>query len=455
MEAIEVLYADRLADQVERLAHHAIRGERWGKAVTYLHQAGTKAVAHYAYQEAVEYFEQALTALERRPDSRETLELGIAIRIALGPALSSAKGWKAPEVEQTYIRARELCQQLGESPQLFPVLWRLSKLYNFRGEIQAARELGEQLFTLARREQDPALLLEAHHTLWGYSLSLGELASAREHYERGLALYDPQQHRHHASQFGGHDPGVCGLSGVAKVLWLQGYPDQALQRTKDSLALAHELSHPISLLFALAHSAFVYQQCRDVQALREAVEAGLTLAAEVGRTMIWALTVQRGWLLAEQGNEEEGIALILKGRANTMEQGYNNASAFLAEAYVKAGQPEKGLKDVAETLARVHKTGMSVYEEELHRIKGELLLRQAVPADRDAETCFRHAIDMSHRRNAKSLELRAAMSLSRLWQKQGKKDEARRMLAEIYGWFTEGFDTADLKEAKALLEELS
>ena len=423
LDTIERLFADRLAEQVDRLAHHAIRGEMWEKAVTYLHQAGTKAASHFAYREAVAYFEQALNALEHLPDSHKTLELGIAIRIDLGPVLINARGWKVPEVEQTYARARELCQQLGETPKLFPVLWGLSRIYNRRGEMQAARELGEQLLTLAQREQDPALLLEAHHTLWAYSHFLGDLASAREHQEQGFALYDPQQHRHLASLYGGHDPGVCCLRNAASVLWLQGYPDQALQRTKDALALARELSHPFSLAFALTGSASIHQQRGDVQALGDAVEAGLTLSTEQGFPgMISQQTVLRGWLLAEQGKEEEGIAQILQGSAKAEEQSQGSFGTLLAEAYLKTGQTEKGINTVAETLTRVHKTGMNFYEAELHRMKGELLLAQKGKNEEvsEAEICFQAAMKVSRQQGAKSLELRAVTSLSRLWQKQGK-----------------------------------
>ena len=249
------------------------------------------------------------------------------------------------------------------------------------------------------------------------------------------------------------------------MLWLQGYPDQALQRIKDSLALARELSHPYSLAFALVGSASIHQQRREIQALWEEVEAGLTLATEQAFPRMMAqLTALRGWLLADQGKEEEGIAQILQGRANTEDHMQSYYGALLAETYVKAGQTEKGLNTVAETLARVHKTGLNFYEAELHRMKGELLLAQESKnqnakgkkeAVLEAETYFNKANEMARRQGAKSLELRAVTSLSRLWQKQGKKDEARQLLQEIYGWFTEGFDTADLKDAKALLEELS
>jgi len=465
LDTIERLYADRPAEQVDRLAHHAIRGEMWEKAVTYLHQAGAKAAARSAYREAVAYFEQALSALEHLPETREMIELGIAIRVDLGPALINTRGWKGPELEQTYTRARELCQQLGETTQLFPVLWGLSRLYNWRGEIQTARELGEQLFTLAQREQDPALLLEAHHTLWAYAFFLGELDSALEHQQQGIALYDPQQHRHLASLYAGHDPAVCSLVVASRVLWLQGYPDQALQKTKDTLALAREVSHPYSLVFALVGSASVHVQRKEIEALREGLEAGLTLATDQGfPRMIAQFKVLQGWLLAEQGNKEEGIAQILEGKTTIEDHMQSYFAALLADSYLKTGQTEKGLNTVNETLARVHKTGLKFYEAELDRIKGELLQMQEGKNQKakgkseeglEAESCFQQAIKLSQQQGAKSLELRAVMSLSRLRQEQGKKKAAHQLLAEVYGWFTEGFDTADLKEAKALLEELS
>ncbi|MFQ5850813.1 MAG: AAA family ATPase [Candidatus Binatia bacterium] len=459
LAAIERLYPDRLPEQIDRLAHHAFRGEVWARAAPYLHQAGTKAAARSAYREAVAYFEQALAALAYLPGSRETTEQAIAIRIDLGPTLVNVRGFGAPEAEQNYIQARELCQQLGETPQLFPVLWGLSRVYSARGELQVARELGEQLLSVAQQLQDPALLLEAHHTLWPISFNFGDLASVRAHAEQGIALYEPQQHRHHAFLYGGHDPGVCCRHFGARTLWLLGYPDQALQGIREALVLARELSHPFSLGWALFNAAWLYQHHGERQAAQELADAVVKLGTEHGfQRWVSQGTILRGWLLAEQGQPEEGIALIRQGRsgyAGLELQQQTYFSALLAEAYQKAGQTEEGLSEVTDGLASAHKTGVSYYEAELHRIKGGLLLNQAVPAEQQAETCFQQAIEIARQQGAKSLELRAVMSLSWLWQRQGKTEEACQMLAEIYGWFTEGFDTADLKEAKALLEKLS
>jgi predicted ATPase/class 3 adenylate cyclase len=455
VEATERLYPDRLAEQVELLAHHALRGELWQKAVTYLHQAGRKAATRSAYKEAASYFEQALETLKRLPESRKTLEHGIELRIDLGPALIAVKGFAAPEVVQTYSQAREMCERLGDTPQLFPVLWGLSRVHNFRGGMQVARELGEQLLALAKRAQDPPRLLEAHHTLWATLFSLGEFTVAQDHYRQGIAIYDPQQHGQHASLYGGHDPGVCGLRHASQMLWLLGYPDQALQRSKDALALAQKLSQPSSLSFALYFSAWVHQHRGERQAVQERIEATITLATEQGFTR-WLEQgpVIQGWILAEEGKGREGILQMRQGSAVTVRERPHYA-ALLAEAYRKEEQFKEGLRVVIEELDRTHISGERYYDAELHRLKGELLLKQTVTDEGQAEACFQEAIDVSRRQAAKSLELRAAMSLSRLWQKQGNREEARKLLAEIYNWFTEGFDTADLKAAKALLQELA
>ncbi|HEU4343943.1 MAG TPA: hypothetical protein VFU31_20505, partial [Candidatus Binatia bacterium] len=422
---------------------------------SYLHQAGRKAAARSAYREGVSYFEQALETLSRLPETRETLEQAVGIRIDLGPALRTIKRGSAPEVEQTYTQARELCQRLGDTPQLFPVLWGLCRVYHSGREFHKARELGEQLFSLAHTMQDPALILEAHHTQWSTLFSLGELLSVKEHCERGRALYDPRQHRQHAFLYAGHDPGVCCGSHAAEVLWLIGYPDQALRRSQETLSLGRELFHPYSLVYALLWSARLHKFRGEMEPVRERTEEAMILATEQGFPR-WVMlgTILRGWLSVEEGSEQgiEQIRRALADKTAAAEQ--QSTFAFAAEAYGKAGQAEEGLSVVTEALARAGRTGVGYYEAELHRINGELL-SQTVPDEEEAEGCFQKAIEVARHQSAKSLELRAVMSLSRLWQSQGKKEEARALLAEIYNWFTEGFDTADLKAAKALLEELS
>jgi class 3 adenylate cyclase/predicted ATPase len=461
VEAIERLYRDRLTEHVELLAHHASRGELWEKAVEYLHQSGKKSATRSAYREAVGYFKAALEALVHLPETRETLKHAIAVRIDLGPALIAITATSAPVVEQTYTEARALCEQLGETPQLFPVLWALARIHDSRGELSAGRELGEQLLELAQRSQDPALLLEAHHELWANLSSLGELISARTHVEQGFALYDLPKHKHHAVLYGGHDPGVCCGYNAATVMWLLGYPDQALQRSLDSLALARELSHPYSMAHALFWAAWLHQHRGEFQAVQARIEEGMTLATEQGfPRWLGRGTVLRGWLLVEQGQTEAGIIQMLEGMAVRRARAAavrddTYYAALLAEAYRKTGQSFEGLNVITETLAKVQQTGSRIYEAELYRIKGELLLAQSLADEGGAEACFQNALKVARGQSAKSLELRAAMSMSRLWQRQGKTAQVKQLLGEIYGWFTEGFDTADFKQAKALLEELT
>ncbi len=455
VEAIERFYPERLPEQVDRLAHHAIRGEIWEKAVTYLHQAGTKAAARSAYREAVAYFEQALSALEHLPDSRETLEQALDIRVGLGPVLMATKGFGSPEVESSYNSAQELCERIGETPQLFPVLWGLWMTNNSRGRHQTAREVGEHLLAVAEREQDTSLLLQAHHALWTTLFTIGDLAPAKVHLEQGLALYDPQQHRSHAFRYGGHDPGVCCKVHSALTLWVLGYPDQSVEHAQDGVRLARELSHPLSIIIALNSAARTHYQRGEYQDAAKHSRAVVELATDQGSSQMFAYgTAFLGILRVEEGHGKEGMAQL--DEALTAIKGTSRRAAvfihsLLAKACEKERQTDRGLEVVGEGLAM----GGNIYEPELLRLKGELLLGQAVPAVQDAEACYQKAIDLSRRQSAKSSELRAAMSLSRLWQKQGKKQEARLMLGEIFGWFTEGFDTADLKEAKALLEELS
>jgi predicted ATPase len=258
----------------------------------------------------------------------------------------------------------------------------------------------------------------------------------------------------------GQDSGVnCGLIG-ALILWMLGYPDQALQGMAETLALARRLAHPMSLAQTLHFSAHLHQLRCEPQAAREQAEAALALCTEQGITHYgaWSL-LPRGWALAQQGEVAEGIAQIRQGFAGWRAAGMGVAwpwwLALLAEAYSKVGQLDEGLRALEEALAAVQHNEEHYYEAEVYRLKGELLLQEAPAHQEEAEEHFQQALTVARRRQAKSWELRAAMSLSRLWQRQGKQEEARQLLAEVYGWFTEGFETADLREAKALLAALS
>jgi predicted ATPase len=338
------------------------------------------------------------------------------------------------------------------------------------------RVLGEQLLSLAQRLHDPDLLLEAHHSLWASLFSGGELVAPQAHLEQGRRLYDPQRHRSYASLYSGHDPGVCCHMLAAPSLWLLGYPDRAVASSQAALALAQQLAHPFSLIHALYWAAVLHHFRREAPQTRTDAETAITIATDQGFLQQLAQAMpMRGWALAESGQGEEGITQIHQGLAAYQATGATANRpyylALLAKVSAQMGQCTEGLKALAEALATVAKSRVRWWEAELHRLKGELLLWQASTRRRakgtrrrakgtrqkraEAETCFQQALAVARRQEAKSLELRAAMSLARLWQREGKRQEAHDLLAPIYGWFTEGFDTADLREAKALLAELS
>jgi predicted ATPase len=305
-------------------------------------------------------------------------------------------------------------------------------------------------------------LLEAHYALGSALFWLGQLAAARTHFEHNIALYDPQQ-RHSVANI--TDTMVTNLSYLSWLLWLLGYPMQALHTSQKALARARHLSHPYSLAFALSFSVRVRHACAELHEIDEQTEELTTLGNTRGVPYWVAVaTIWRGWIVTEQGRQDEGMVQLRQGLILSSSPGSELLRTFwlalLAEECGNVGHVEEGLRAVAEALVAAHTNGEQFYEAELWRLKGALVLqasgqRPASDVQADAEACFRQALEIARRQQTKSLELRAAMSLSRLWQHQGKHDEARDLLAPIYGWFTEGFDTTDLQEAKALLEELS
>ena len=475
-QVLEAQFPDTAQTQPELVAHHYTEAGLNAHAVPYWQRAGQRASERSAYVDAIAHLTQGLALLEPLPDTPARAQQELAVQMTLGPVLMAIKGGGAPEVERVYTRARELCERVGEPAELFRVLWGVWYVYNMRGEHQRARELGEELLSLAQRIQDPDLLLEAHHALWAILLYGGEPAAARPHLDQGLRLYDPQRHRLHAARYTGHDPGVCCRVVAAQSLWLLGYPDQAMASSQAALELAQQLAHPFSLALALTFAAMLHHCRREALLIQARAEASMTLATEQDlRQQLERARPLWGWALAARGHGEEGIIQIRQALAAdrstgaTRDRPYN--LALLAEASAQGGQTTEGLEALAEALALLATSGVRWWEAELHRLRGELLLQSGVqspessvlthhstlrmPHAAEAEACFQQALDIARRQQAKSLELRAAMSLSRLWQQQGKRAEAYEMLTPIYSWFTEGFDTADLQEAKALLEALT
>jgi TOMM system kinase/cyclase fusion protein len=458
-QVLETQFPAIAEPQPELVAHHYTEAGLSAQAIAYWQRAGQQASGRAAYVEAINHLTKGLALLDTLPDPSDRCQHELTLQITLGGPLIASKGFAAPEVENAYARARALCQQVGETPQLFPVLWGLHVFYLVRAELHTAREVAEQFLRVARRGHDPAYLLEAHRVVGANLFYLGAFVPARAHLEQGIALYDPQQHRSHAFLYGLDPKAVC-LAHLGHVLWALGYPDQALQSSREALTLAQELSHLPSLAQTLNYVTWLHQLRQEWQAAQGQAEALMALSREQGFPYWLTVgTIWRGRALAEQGQEEEGIAQMRQGLA-----AYQGAGAevvvpyfltILTEAYGKIERVEEGLTVLAEALALVNKSGERWCEAELLQCKGELLLRQAVHDEEQAEACFQQALAEARRQEAKSWELRAATSLSRLWQQQGKPAEARALLAPLYGWFTEGFDTADLQEAKALLEGLS
>jgi predicted ATPase len=384
----------------------------------------------------------------------------LLLQLASGPALVVVKGYAAPETERAYTRARELCERVGDPPELFPALWGLCIVHLLRGELRKAHELAQQLLRLARSTtHDPTLLLLAQFALGNTSFQMGEFLRAREHLEMAITLYDPEHHRRLVFSYGGADAGVGCLSHAARTLWQLGYPDQALKRGNEAIALAQRLSHPFSLGFAQAIVGVLHQFRREARAAQEKAEGVLALSAEHGFTQFLAFaTVVRGCALDEQGRHEEGIAQMQEGLAAARATGAEllrpHHLCLLAEACMETGRLDDGLNALSEALATADKNEIRFYEAETHRLKGELLLKQDDSNGAEAQGCFQRGIEIARKQSAKAWKLRATTSLVRLLASQGRRDEARTMLAAIYNWFTEGFDTADLKDAKALLDEL-
>src|SRR6266851_3408835 len=461
--SMESLYAERLEDHLSELAHDYGLSGNTRKALEYLKRAAQQAVGRSAHMEAVGLFRSALELLRAVPETPERAQEELELQLGLGVALHAIKGTSAPERGQTYARALQLCRQMDETPQLFPVLVGLWGFYNMRAELGTALQLAHQLLSIAQGRQDPDLLLIAHDTVGENLYSRGEFVPARTHLERASALYNPSRHRSLPSLYW-MNRGVNSLAYAGSTLWILGYPDLAVDRVERALALARELSHPFSLDLALILSSSIHARRGQGEAALKCADEAVRLATERGFQFLAYGICFRGAALIVCGQAEEGVKQLREGLASMRAFGaqlvQTRFCAALADGCVALGRVEDGFASVTEALAAVERTGERSSEAELYRLKGELTLRRggtgpSTNVEDEAEKCFRQAIEIARRQEAKSWELRATTSLARLLNKQGKRDEARAMLAEIYGWFTEGFDTADLRDAKALVDELA
>jgi class 3 adenylate cyclase/predicted ATPase len=458
-QVLATQFPEIIETQPELVARHYTEAGLTEQAIPHWQRAGQQALQRSANPEAIQHLTRSLALLATLPETPARVQQELDLQMALAPALMASKGYAAPEVEHTYARAQELCRQVGETTQLFPALRGLCRFYYTRGALPTARELGEQLYRLAQREAAPTPLLEAHEALGNTLFYLGEYDAAWAHLEQESALADPWHRRSPALR---HDmaPGVRWLAHAGWTLVCLGYPAQAMRRCQEALALAQELAHPHSLAVAQHFAAFLHHRRREAPAVQAQADALLILAAEQGFPLwVGFGTLWRGWALAVQGWGEAGLTQMHQGMTAVLATGQTLSRSLslvlLAEAVGHIGQVEEALRLLAEALAAFEASSRGDMLAEAYRLQGELLLRQATPDVAQAGACFQQALAVARRQQAKSWELRSAMSLARLWQRQGRRAEAYELLAPTYGWFTEGFDTADLQEAKALLEELS
>jgi predicted ATPase/DNA-binding winged helix-turn-helix (wHTH) protein len=458
-ERLERGYSERAGEIAGELAVHFEHGRDFERAARYRRQACEHALQQHAYREAAAHATRALDSLRTLPDSRERTQQELSLQVTLGAALTATQGYGAPEVARTYARAWKLCTQVGETPQLLPVLRGVGRFYLIRGELQTARDVGIHLLTTAKATQDAALLLAAHNALGVVSLYSGDFETALDHLERGIELYDSEEHRPTRSPAFLVPPRVACAIQAAWTLWMLGYPDRAAARTREALALARALDHPFSVSYACHLASGLHQWRREYQIVQELEDEALARDEEHGfGLLLTAGVIQRGWLLAERGQGEEGLAQMRDGLARHREIGaavlVPPYLALVAEVHKKLGRPAEGLSAVTEALTVARQCGQHYWEAELHRLAGVLTLQTGQAATGDAESHLLQAIAIARRQRARWFELRASASLSRLWADKGNVKEAHALLSGVYGWFTEGFDTADLREAKSLLEEL-
>lgn len=471
----ELIYGESVSEIAAELAMHFEQARDWPRAAKYLSQAAENAARRFAHHESAALARRGLDALTTLPKSDERDGQELALRMVLGVALMALKGFADPEVKSVYLSARALCGRQRASAQQYSVLWSLGLFYYFRAETREALGSAEQLLDLAVRLHDPALIMEAHRALGVVLVETADFAAARQHLEQASALYlTTQQHPHLLMT--AHDTMVVVQCFAARVLWSEGYPDQALHKVNEALRLAAQHAHTESQVLAAHFSAHIHQLRREATLTRERAETLIALAEEYGLEMWKSFgVINRGWAMAEQGQVEAGIEQMRRGLASYEATGAQlwrpHFLGLLAAALAKVGRVEEGLAAITEALTAVHNAGEHYSEAELHRIKGELLVmkvagvgeaREAAPRPALAETaslpsdeirrCFDRALSVAQRQQSKAWELRAAISVARLYQRQGERAAARQLLAKTIGQFTEGLETADLREARDLLE---
>jgi predicted ATPase/class 3 adenylate cyclase len=455
--SIETVFADKLSDHLDVLAHHYSHGDNIDKAIEYLCRAGEQALRRSAHDQAIRNLNGAIERLRTLPDSSERQMRELSSQMMLEPALTALSGWGTTEVERTLTRARELCTALGDPPELFGISYGAWSVRFIRADMRAAKDAALLLLARAEELHDPAALRMAHGAMGMTLFLMGETRLAAEHFRSALSLDDPE-HPHPLAPTG-IDLRVDHLCYLGLALIHTGYPGQALESALEAIARAQTLSHPHTTAVANAYVATLRLWRREPDEALELGEQLFAICSEYGLADALAAAISiRGAVLASRGNQE-GISLIEQCISAGRKTGFNfmrpTELCLLAEACIAFNQFDKALEALDEALSIADNAGARYYEAETHRLRGELLLRKGESNRVGAETCFERATEVARQQSARWWELRATVSMGRLLASQARRNEAQTMLADIYNWFTEGSDTADLKEAKALLDELS
>ena len=455
--ALEAFHGEKCSTIASHLGFLYETAREPSRASDYFLLAAQNAARIFANQEAIALARRGLALLGKIPETPERARKELDLQVTLAFSLLWTLGYASPETGTNMTRARELCEVLGDTASLFSVVLGLFSYYLCKGDLTSARAAADHLSAISRNLRDPALVLVAQVTLAFTSQHRGDLLASRKHFEESSKLYDSAQHSRYVQLYK-FDPGVQSESEAVRTLWLLGFPDQARKKMDETLALARRCAIPLSLAFALRSAAWLFQCLRQPEKVRDFGDACIALCEEHGILLerAWVSTPY-GWAIAQLGRVEQGITTARTALHSQLSIGAHvsrsQSLAIFAETLQDAERVEEALQAVEEGLEVSKRNGEPYYDAELWRLKGELMKMQNKAAE--AESCFHKAIGIARQQAAKSLELRASTSLARLWQKQGKPTEARRALREIYRWFTEGFDTADLREAGSLLAELS
>ncbi|WP_027668900.1 adenylate/guanylate cyclase domain-containing protein [Rhizobium leguminosarum] len=442
----------------ETLAHHYTAAGLADQAGDYWLKAGRQAQKRSANIEALAQLGRGLEVVASLPSTEARLKREVHLQNAMGVAAMAVKGWGAPDVLHAFSSARKLCERLDDSKELFVAVRGEASYQLISGHLREADDLGRQCLRIAQSANDLSLLLEAHHQLWASKLFLGDYRAAEEHTSWGIANYDRERDHRLTYVYTGHDPGVCCRNYSSEILWVHGYPDQALDRVREAVSLAKRVSHSVSIATALSNLAIVHLLRREPGAAREAAQEQLEVSTEFDLPLMTGVARSKiGWALAQQGKLEEGIREMREAVEEVAATGADMGMAFrlcvLAQAHAQLGEVSEGLILLEQAFDITAKTGSKYQVPELLRTKGELLSHME-PHCSGAERWFRKSLTMARTEGTKSAELRAATSLARFYLDQGRNKEGRKLLAPIYAWFTEGFETGDLVDARALLEHL-